>query len=119
MRVSPTGVSATSGVEPISSSRFGATTLRTAFEHVDRRARLAEDLVDAPEQAAALGFDGCAAELLDKLRLATLEPRERQQIGNCIPRAVLEHPFSPLTVKLLAADDLEAGRTGARYEERR
>src|SRR5437762_5890536 len=118
MRTSPTGPSSTSGVEPIRPSRFDATALRTA-EDVDRRTRLAEYLVDAPEQTAAFGFHRCAAELLNQLRLAPLQPRQRQQIGNGVPRAVLEHALAPLAVKLFAAHDLEPRRTRVRFERRR
>src|SRR5437763_16225182 len=118
MRTPPTGLRSTSGVEPISPRRFGATALRTALEHVDRRARLAEQLADAPEQSAALGLHCRTAESLDELRLATLQPRERQQIGNGVPRAVLEHPLPPFTVELVAVHDLEPGGTRAHFEAR-
>ena len=76
-------------------------------------------MVDAPEQAATLGFPPRAAESLDEFGLATFQPRQRQQIGDRVPGAVLEHSLAPLSVKQLAAGDLESGSTRVCLEERR
>src|SRR5207253_4207402 len=103
MRTSPTGCSSTSGVDPISSRRFGATMLRTALEDVDRRTGLAEHLVDPPHEPAALGFHRGAAKSLDEFGLATLQPRQRQQVRDGVPRSVLEHALTPFAVEWLGS----------------
>src|SRR5438128_4170627 len=85
IRVSPTGDSSTSGVLPISSSSEGATALGIPLPHVDRRAELAEELVDAPELAAGVSRDPSRSVALDELGLAAAQARQTQQIVAGIP----------------------------------
>src|SRR5690242_13242331 len=100
--------SSTSGVLPTSSSRLGTVALGIALPQVDRRAELAEELVDPPELAAAPGLDVGGAEPRDELGLAAAQAREPEQRVARIPRAVLDGALAPLGAELLPLDEREA-----------
>src|SRR5919201_1655078 len=108
MRTSPTGRSSTSGVLPISSRRLEATALRTALPHVDRRAELADHLVDAPEMAAADCIDRGAAMRVDELAFAPLQAGKQEQGIGAFPRSAFDHPFAPLAFEPVQGDLREA-----------
>src|SRR6266480_785949 len=111
MRTLPTGRSSTSGVFPISSSRDDATTLGIEAPAVDRRAELAEELVDAPGSRRCIRRDGSGAVALDQVRLAAVESRQTEQVAAGIPRALFDHPLAPFAAEWCARDE---GQTRSR-----
>src|SRR5919202_1157048 len=115
-RTSPSGRSSTSGVLPIRSRRDGARALATSLPNVDRGAELPEQLVDAPQLAAAIRRDGGLAVGGDELGLAAAEPRQPEERLGRVPRAVLDHALAPLTAKLLDRDLRQAGVGGRRFD---
>src|SRR5919204_3840842 len=119
MRVSPTGDSSTRGVLPISSSSDGATVLGTALPDVDGGAELADQLVDAPELAAAVRADGRLAVRLDEVALAPAHSRQAEQRLAGVPAAVLDHPLAPLAVERLDRDLRQSGLGGRRLDRGR
>src|SRR5436305_14472854 len=115
MRTSPTGCSSTSGVLPISSSSDGATTLRISLPEVDRRAELAEQLVDAPDGIGRVGRDHGLAVTTGQLVEAATEARESQQALPRVPGAFLDHLLAPLAAELRAGDERQAGGGGVPF----
>src|SRR5207253_3555027 len=115
----PTGRSSTGGVLPINSRTLVATVLCIPREDVDRRTRLPEDLVDAPHEPGSHRLDRIAAVPFDQLGLPPIQARECEEVGDGVPRSVLEHSFAPLTVKLLGSNEMESGFAGRSFEELR
>ena len=105
----PTGCSSTSGVLPISSSSDCATTLRIAPPDVDRRAELAEQLVDAPGACRRRTRRRAPRRGARRARAPALQPREAQQVVARVPRAVLDHPLAPLAAERRSRDERQAG----------
>src|SRR5438309_1622378 len=108
MRTSPTERSSTSGVFPTSSSSEGATTLGIPPPEVDRRAQLAEELVDAPRSRRGIRRDARLVVALDQFRLPPAESRQAEEVVARIPRPILDHPLAPLAAERRLRDEGQA-----------
>src|SRR5919201_2842781 len=109
MRTSPTGRSSTSGVLPISWRRFDATTASAMpLPHVHRWAQLPDQLVDAPQLAAAHSVDGGRTLRRNESVFAAMQARKHEERRRGIPSAVLDHPFAPFARESVNRNLLES-----------
>src|SRR6266508_5942002 len=100
MRTALTGFSSTSCVLPIRSSKDGATRLSIPPPNVDRRARLPEQLVHAPDSSGRVRRDTSRSVALTQFGRTSPQPREAKQIVARVPRSVLDHALAPLAAEL-------------------
>src|SRR5437016_14601294 len=90
------GFNSTSGVSPTRSSTDAAIVLRIVPPDVDRRAQLAEELIDTPARSGDIRVDVSRPVTFEQFLLASLQPGKAEQVAARVPRSVFDYAVATL-----------------------